>query len=170
MTCVIDGCDKPVYPRSYRKKWCVTHYRRWAAHGDPLTILNGRGTPLIERFRKRIILAPEGCWQWIGPISPGGYGAFSIAHKSGRRIAHRWSYEYHKGPIPEGLTIDHLCRNRACVNPDHLEAVTIQENLARAAGRRSTCKRGHPIPAYEPGVRRACRQCQRLTDDARRVY
>ncbi len=77
---------------------------------------------------KYVEIQPDGCWVWTGYLSP--YGKFGV---SGRRpVAHRWSYEYHVGPIPDGLTIDHLCRNPSCVRPDHLEPVTLQENMRRA--------------------------------------
>jgi hypothetical protein len=85
---------------------------------------------------------PDGCWTWTGARTTDGYGRFSITVEPGRYRhvkAHRWSYEHTIGPIPDGLTIDHhdqRCRNRACVNPDHLEPVTRTENIRRAAAHR----------------------------------
>jgi hypothetical protein len=70
-----------------------------------------------------------GCWEWIGTCQSNGYGAFAVAGKTLR--AHRWAYEHFVGPIPVGLTIDHLCRNRTCVNPEHMEPVTSAENTRR---------------------------------------
>ena len=150
----------------------MTHYRRWIDHGDPLTILTDRGTPLIERFMKRVrVDDATGCWLWTGALQPSGYGAFSVTAVNGRRRAHRWSYEYHRGPVPEGLTIDHLCHDRRtchggpsclhrrCVNPAHLEPVTPQENSARMARGTTKCSRGHQLPPYVEGGVRSCRTC-----------
>lgn len=100
----------------------------------------------IERFWPKVHKT-ETCWNWIACIGGAGYGQFY----SGERLvgAHRWSYEHFVGPIPFGLTIDHLCRNRPCVNPQHLEPVTKRENNLRGVGSPAKnaakihCKRGH---------------------------
>lgn len=75
------------------------------------------------------------CWKWTAAKNNDGYGYFSARGYSAR--AHRWSFELANGPIPQGLVLDHLCRNRSCVRPDHLELVTVQENVVRGwkAGR-----------------------------------
>jgi hypothetical protein len=73
-----------------------------------------------------------GCWLWIGSHDTHGYGQIHIKGK--QCGAHRIIYERHKGPIPDGLEIDHLCGNKACVNPDHLEIVTHKINVRRAYG------------------------------------
>lgn len=108
------------------------------------------------------------CWQWTAYVHPEGYGRFRV----GQRVlqAHRWSYEYLVGPIPEGLEIDHLCRNRACVRPDHLEPVTTEENIRRGelylvSGAKTHCPQRHeytPENTYvRPNGSRQCRTCKR---------
>ena len=125
----------------------------------------------LDRFAAKIALADNGCHEWIASRNNNGYGTFAVG--GGRStVAHRWSYEYHVGPIPDGLDLDHLCRNRACVNPDHLEPVTTSTNLHRAVGmgqanaRKTHCPMGHPyagdnlyIPPCRPN-NRMCRACR----------
>jgi hypothetical protein len=98
---------------------------------------NWNGTE-SERFFRKVRKTSRGCWHWEGGKS-NGYGLFS-RHFKDMIGAHRWSYEYHCGPIPDGLTIDHLCRNKLCVKPAHLEAVTLQENIRRASAHRGAEK------------------------------
>lgn len=105
------------------------------------------------------------CWFWALAIDPLGYGRVGVSGRT--RMAHRVVYELEKGPIPAGLELDHLCRHRSCVNPDHLEPVTHAENLRR--GRRATashCKAGHAYTATDVRLvsgrlSRHCRECAR---------
>jgi hypothetical protein len=114
----------------------------------------------------RFVAKGDGCWEWTGAHHRRGYGTFGVG---GRRtmLAHRFMYELLVGPIPDGLVLDHLCRNTSCVNPEHLEAVTQAENLRRAVRLPIThCKHGHEYDeantAYNPAGARRCRECNRI--------
>ena len=85
--------------------------------------------PAGERFMRHVRKTAS-CWLWTGTKQKNGYGSFGFKGRTVR--AHRWSYEFHVGQIPDGLHIDHLCRVRNCVNPEHLEPVTHAENMRRA--------------------------------------
>jgi len=128
------------------------------------------------RFFKRVEKTKT-CWNWTGAIwntKPQPYGCFIIKAKykvfSIRVKAHRYSYELFKGPIPEGLQIDHLCRNTLCVNPDHLEAVTPKVNTLRGISvsainaRKTHCLNGHLFDEKNTRFhknKRHCRTCRR---------
>lgn len=173
--CSIDGCDRPV--RVIKRQLCNAHYQRWAKYGDAKMRFGGKrlalGMDPVARFWSKVEKT-EGCWTWLGTMHPDGYGRFWAEGR--QHWAHRWAYELEVGPIPSGLVIDHLCRNRACVNPEHLEPVTNIENVLRGesasarAARREKCIRGHRYDEENTyidsrGVR-SCRSCRRERDRA----
>ena len=119
--------------------------------------------PAAERFWEKVDKT-DTCWLWTAALGVGGYGEFRVtATLQGK--AHRWAWENLVGPIPEGLTIDHLCKIRRCVNPAHMELVTSAENALRGSGppaenaRKTHCKNGHPLTESTNG-RRLCRVCR----------
>ena len=105
--------------------------------------------PPIDRFWAKVERGPIAeCWTWKAGTFKTGYGSFFPGCRAaGSVLAHRWAYEHFRGPIPSGLELDHLCRNRRCVNPAHLETVTRMENMRRSPlmpMNRTHCPRGHP--------------------------
>ena len=142
-----------------RMKWPVVLVI-WnsASRMDAMTTILGPFMAKVEEI--------AGCWIWRGSILRNGYGQF---YSGGPHLAHRYSYELHKGPIPKGLVIDHLCRVRRCVNPDHLEAVTQSINLLRGETlnasevTRMVCPSGHPYNETNTRIyrgRRFCKACE----------
>lgn len=135
-----------------------------------------------ERQRRRIVshhdVTEVGCWRWRGATYVNGYGYMRTGPKQ-RDYVHRISYRLHKGVIPDGYEIDHLCRNRLCVNPEHLEAVPTRINFRRGqhpnavAFRSGYCRRGlhemtgHNVMPSADGQRR-CRACNYEWQNARR--
>lgn len=122
-----------------------------------------------ERFWPKVREDDSGCWVWTGAVSD-GYGRFGLVTRSQR--AHRVAYEWLVAPVPPGLVLDHLCLNRACVNPYHLDPVPPQINSARAAASRTACRRGHEFTndnTYVHGGKRFCRTCHREQTRLRRL-
>ncbi|MBM4716161.1 HNH endonuclease [Rhodococcus hoagii] len=144
--------------------YCIKHHRRWAAHGDPLYVKNIQDP--VERFHAKVKRLESGCWEWQGEILSNGYGRICVRQR--RELAHRWSYEHHVGPIPDGLVIDHECNNPRCVNPDHLRPMTQQENVLRSEtdlaainARKTHCLRGHEFDSANTYMQRGTRQCRK---------
>jgi len=127
---------------------------------------------LLERFADKIELGSEvdSCWEWIACKDIDGYGRFAVNGKS--KLSHKFSYELYKGKTPEGLELDHLCRNRSCVNPEHLEAVTSKINLLRGntiASKnklKTRCIHGHEYNEENTGRQKSgryCKECDRTS-------
>lgn len=132
----------------------------------------------VARFWKNVDKrCPDECWEWTGRIN-GRYGLWKITppgQKQKRLLAHRVAYVFEHGLIPEGLVIDHLCRNRLCVNPAHLEVVTQRENVMRGLSpaaiqsAKTHCKHGHEFTPENTRTRKAgvrsghrdCKECER---------
>lgn len=124
-----------------------------------------------ERFWSKVDIHPDDeCWEWTAGKYRTGYGQFKIGGKYGRgQGAHRVAYALTIGEIPHGLEIDHLCRNRGCVNPAHLEAVTRQVNVVRGVSfaadnaAKTHCIHGHPFSGNNLRIgsngRRCCKAC-----------
>lgn len=122
-----------------------------------------------DRFWSRIAVVDD-CWEWLGARYRNGYGQFMDRAKN--RLAHRWAYEHFRGPIPAGMQIDHLCRNRGCVKPDHLEIVDDFENQRRGKTltarnlAKTHCDHGHLLDGISrvAGRRdhRYCKECARI--------
>lgn len=163
--CVIEDCGREHAALGY----CESHYYRLRKYGDPHKVRR-QAMSVEERFWSKVD-GDGDCWEWMAGACSSGYGTFST---DGKEIgAHRWAYEHLVGPIPDSLHIDHLCRNRRCVNPDHLEPVTQMENVRRGlAGERmrvrTHCPMGHPYDVMKANGRRGCKRCMRAA--CRRYY
>jgi hypothetical protein len=165
--CGWGGCERAAIKRGM----CNTHYEALRRTGR-ITVRRPQ-TP-EERYWSKVSRG-DGCWLWIAATSTGGYGRIQWG---GRVLqAHRVSYELLVGPIPEGLELDHLCRNRACVNPTHLEPVTTRVNLLRGEGmsarhaRATACPKGHDLSGDNVRIRptggRQCVACLRAAGKTR---
>ena len=130
---------------------------------------------ILDAFDEAIDIDPiTKCWLWGGQLNGGGYG--KVYFGDAEFLTHRLSFEIFKCPIPQGLTIDHLCRVRSCFNPDHLEAVSHKVNVLRGYGpsainaRKTSCIRGHEFTRENTSIEgksRRCKECKRIYDAAR---
>jgi HNH endonuclease len=155
-------CQTLFRPRALRSKYC-----------SRACVEKAQQALSPETLFWRHVQKTETCWLWTGHLVE-GYGSLTarIAGKNTHYLAHRLSYEMHHGVIPSGLTIDHLCRVRRCVNPAHLEAISMAANILRGYcpaalnKRKVTCKFGHAFTDanthIRPSGRRECRLCKRL--------
>jgi hypothetical protein len=171
-SCSVEGCRKTVWGG----QWCAMHASRMYMHGSLTLYRASRDED--ERIENYIHHEPNtGCWLWGGFVDKDGYGSALVKNPNGHgrgltRRAHRVVYERCRGPIPEGLTLDHLCKVRCCVNPAHLEPVTMRENVMRGDGitaqnaQKTHCKRGHEFSTANTYVEksggRTCRACRDL--------
>lgn len=158
--CSVEDCGRVTRARGL----CNPHYMRLLRNGTT----DDRRPTLDERFWGKVD-ATGSCWEWIAYVNRYGYGEF---HLEGRAaLAHRVAYQLLVGSIPEGLQLDHLCRNTKCVNPDHLEPVTGRINTLRGTSPsarhavKTHCPKGHPYSQDNLHVtksgQRKCRACNR---------
>ncbi len=165
--CLIDGCPYPAVARGY----CRMHYTRLRTSGT----LEGRVIKSPSFYFWRQVNKTDTCWLWTGKdVTPNGYGRFTYRvsqwHQR-RTMAHRWAYEELVDPIPEGMTLDHLCGVNLCVNPAHLELVSLRENILRSDNpmaqnaRKTHCPVGHPYDEANTYMNqkgeRICKECSR---------
>lgn len=131
-TCSVPDCERP----SRARKMCWAHYQQWRRTGST----EGRRLAPEVRFWSKVDKSGS-CWTWMGALNHMGYGSFT---EIGRKPtgAHRYSYELENGPIANGIDIDHICHNPACVRPSHLRAATRKQNAEHRKGAQANSKTG----------------------------
>jgi hypothetical protein len=128
----------------------------------------------LERFMRKVRILDNGCWEWLGARTPYGYGNFGWEGHNGMGLSHRFAYESLIGKVPKGKELDHLCKNKWCVNPKHLEPVTHQENMMRGYSSdyiklrrrlKARCPHGHLFTKNNTKINyrgaRVCKTCER---------
>jgi hypothetical protein len=159
LVCQVTDCDTKTWSDA---RYCSLHYehmRKWGKFDRTI----------YDKIAEKYIIDDNGCWLWQKTMGMDGYSRITIAGKI--QSLHRVMYIHAKGKIPAGLVIDHLCRVRHCINPDHLEAVTSGENVMRGIGptarnkQKTHCIRGHELIAKNLAVselkkgHRICKIC-----------
>lgn len=167
-TCMVDECERPVCARDL----CKPHYNRFRRDGT-LPLVRPR-VSAWDRFWSHVD-AEGDCWLWTDYVDPHGYGRFNEARVRYWRV-HRYAWHHLVGPIGDGLVLDHMCKVKICLNPDHLRPVTQTENtmagesFSAKNARKTHCKNGHeltPDNIYKNGKNgRRCKICQKA--DAKR--
>lgn len=170
--CTVSGCT---YTGTHRGV-CGKHYQRLARHGSPFATSRIVGADAARFWMYTMDETKAECWEWIGAKSADGYGTLRIDGTTA--YMPRFAYELLIGPVGVGLEPDHLCRNRGCVNPWHLEPVTHRENILRGESpqainaRKTHCIRGHKFTPEntrrDNSGGRSCRACQKMRDSNRR--
>lgn len=180
--CGVLACTNKLHTGGY----CAKHAYRYYRYDDPLGGGPERihGDPTARFWSKVDQPSPYCCWEWVGTVSRLGYGQFSTTtpdSPNGKTFAHIFAWNLLVGPVPDGLELDHLCRNTVCVNPDHLEPVTHQENVRRGraglhmrtkAAAATHCSKGHPWDETNTYVhaktgKRSCKACRKAAGDRR---
>lgn len=166
-TCEFPGCQRKYYARGL----CNPHWQQRYKRGQELKEIRVYEATPEARFWVKVTKTDD-CWLWTGAKHELGYGRFRLDAKAKLTVpSHRYAYTLLVGPIPEGMVLDHLCRNPSCVNPSHLEPVTQGENVLRGESimannaRKTHCKYGHeftPENTYRVAghpTYRHCREC-----------
>lgn len=177
MKCLINNCDREIHA----KKMCEMHYRRVlrgkdVGSNEPQREPRNFNTKSDEERFFDFVDKRGGCWIWNGAQTSAGYSQFQVNKRT--VYGHRWSYKHFVGEIKKGLTVDHICRIRSCVNPKHLEAVTNKENILRGIApsainsRKTHCVHGHKLSSdniyNNKNGHRVCKTCGQIRDRKRK--